>query len=742
MKILMALMSLEIGGAETHVVELAKELNHRGHEILVASNGGAYTKELEVAGIRHVKIPMHRRNLYAMMKSLRQLRQLIRSETPDLVHAHARIPAFLCGILQRSMHFPLLTTAHGVFKVTPILRIMTCWGDRTVAISQDIRSYLMENYQVPSDLIHMTINGIDTELFRPMSPDQTVKQALNLGDGPVVALVSRLDDPSALAAESLIRIAPDLSREISGVEILVVGGGDQAPKLDKLAQSVNSRCGRTIVHMTGPRTDVAALLSLADVFVGVSRSALEAMSSGKPVILAGGEGYGGIFTADTMAAAQETNFCCRGNSAVTDKALLRDLIAVLCMPEAERQQLGQLGRKMVQKQYSVHRMAEDYLTVYWHLLHPDHPATAVISGYYGYGNLGDDAILLAISRQIAQLEQPIRLVVLSRSPRETTGKYGLRAVKRFSPIGIYRAVRNCDMLISGGGSLLQDKTSVRSLYYYLGIIRLAQRLQKPVFLWSNGIGPLCRSSSQEKVRNTLKTCDMITLRDEASLQTLRDLGLIQKDLIITEDPAFALQIPSQVQSRQRLKQIGIDWEQSIVGISVRPSEGMDRAVDEFAALGDRIVRELGRCVVFLVMQESEDGHVISKIQQKMQETSYIIKSPDHPEEMLGIIGCMDALISMRLHTIIFAAKARVPTLGCIYDPKVDAFLKRFNMPNCGTPQNIQAATALSALKDLLDHHETVRDRLDCQVREIEQGTDKAIGLFRQLLKTTVKKKIH
>ena len=184
MKILMALMSLEIGGAETHVVELAKELNYRGHEILVASNGGAYTKALEAAGIRHVKIPMHRRNLYAMLKSLRQLRQLIQSENPDLVHAHARIPAFLCGILQRSMHFPLLTTAHGVFKVTPILRIMTCWGDRTVAISQDIRSYLMENYQVPSDLIHMTINGIDTELFRPMSPYQTVKQALNLGDGP------------------------------------------------------------------------------------------------------------------------------------------------------------------------------------------------------------------------------------------------------------------------------------------------------------------------------------------------------------------------------------------------------------------------------------------------------------------------------------------------------------------------------------------------------------------------------
>lgn len=93
----MTLMGLDIGGAETHVVELSKELKKQGYDIIVASNGGVYEQELAEAGIRHYKVPMNQRNVMKMMKSYMLLKKIIRKEKPDIVHSHARIPGFICA---------------------------------------------------------------------------------------------------------------------------------------------------------------------------------------------------------------------------------------------------------------------------------------------------------------------------------------------------------------------------------------------------------------------------------------------------------------------------------------------------------------------------------------------------------------------------------------------------------------------------------------------------------------------
>ncbi|MBR7147077.1 MAG: glycosyltransferase, partial [Oscillospiraceae bacterium] len=157
-KILMVLMGLEIGGAETHAVELSKELQRRGYEVQMVSNGGVYERELVDAGIKCFRAPLHRRNIFTMLRSLVILWNIIRREKPDVVHAHARIPAFLCGILHKVMRFPFVTSAHWVFVVNGLLRLITNWGERTVAVSDDIREYLVDNYAVPREHISVTIN--------------------------------------------------------------------------------------------------------------------------------------------------------------------------------------------------------------------------------------------------------------------------------------------------------------------------------------------------------------------------------------------------------------------------------------------------------------------------------------------------------------------------------------------------------------------------------------------------------
>ena len=207
MKILMATMGLDIGGAETHIVELSKELKSRGHQVAVVSNGGVYVPEIEAAGIRHYAAPLNRRSVGSMLQAQRILRQVIAREKPDIVHAHARIPAFLCGRLQKSMGFAFVTSCHGVYQVSGALRLLSNWGERTLAVSEDIRDYLVRQYNVPQEHITLTINGIDTDKFSPALTGEAVRREFDLGDGPVIAHVSRLDPETVYTARQLVELS-------------------------------------------------------------------------------------------------------------------------------------------------------------------------------------------------------------------------------------------------------------------------------------------------------------------------------------------------------------------------------------------------------------------------------------------------------------------------------------------------------------------------------------------------------
>ncbi len=142
--ILMTLMGLEIGGAETHVVELSKELSRKGFNIIVASNGGVYEKELKEFGIKHYNVPMHQRNILKMFHSYRLLKKIIIKEHVDIVHSHARIPGFICGLLYKKLDFVFVATTHGVYNTKMGLKYLTNWGKKVIAVSEDIKNYLIE----------------------------------------------------------------------------------------------------------------------------------------------------------------------------------------------------------------------------------------------------------------------------------------------------------------------------------------------------------------------------------------------------------------------------------------------------------------------------------------------------------------------------------------------------------------------------------------------------------------------
>lgn len=365
MKVLLSLMKLDIGGAETHVVELAKELKRRGYDVVVTSNGGAYVPELEEAGIVHYTVPLQNKNPKNVVKAFSELKRIIVEEKIDIVHSHARIPSFILGRLHKKMGFPFVTTAHWVFTTKYGLKYITDWGQKTLAVSEDIKKYLMDNYNIPESDITVTINGIDTDKFSPeRDPMPAMKEfGLKAEDNNIV-YVSRMDESRSLAAHHLIDAMERLDPIVENLRAVIVGDGDDYGKVKEEADALNKKLGRDAVIMTGARVDIADLVAPAKLFVGVSRAALEAMAAEKPVIVAGNEGYIGLMGEDKLDAALSTNFCCRGCGESSAERLAQDIGEFFGMWQEDRAALGRFGRELVMEHYSVKRMTDDTEGVY------------------------------------------------------------------------------------------------------------------------------------------------------------------------------------------------------------------------------------------------------------------------------------------------------------------------------------------------------------------------------------------
>lgn len=743
MRILLAAMSLGIGGAETHIAELAKQLVRRGHDVTVASAGGVYENEITQAGVKHVFAPLSTRAPLDMCKALKILSRLIREGGFDVVHAHARIPAFLCGLLHRKYKFNFITTAHWVFDTRGSLKYLTNWGERTIAVSEDIKKYLLDNYRVDEQNIFVTVNGIDTERFSPGVTGKYARRELKIPDGaPALVCVSRLDrtlSAPTVTVRGLLEAAPALARAIPDLRIVIVGGGDAQDDFRELGAIVNRELGRDAVIFTGARTDVNELLAMADLFVGVSRAALEALATGIPTLLAGSEGYLGLFTPEKLGDAVRTNFTCRGYGSTDAKSLTRDITDFFAghgtpAHEGTSARLGAFGRDTVIKSYSVTRMTDDCERAYASFKRPSLPHRRVVmSGYYGFGNAGDEAIMQSVYSSIAAARPATEITVLSKSPRATREKYGFRAVGRFNPFRAVYAIARSDALVFGGGSLLQDSTSTRSLLYYLAVIKAARFFRRPVMIYANGIGPVTHPKNRERVRRAVESAAAVTLRDEKSRSELRAMGVARTDLTVTSDPVFTAELPDEAESRRILAAAGIDRARPFFAVSARDWRGSPEFFGELARFCDLARAELDLDVVFLPMQPKGDLETSRAILAKMTSPAVIPPSELSPRELMAILARAEFAVSMRLHTLIFAARVGTPSLGVVVDPKVTAYLEALGMPELGTMEDFTAERALFRAIEVSQRRAELSSRLRSLAEEYGNRAKEDARILAKLL---------
>lgn len=295
----------------------------------------------------------------------------------------------------------------------------------------------------------------------------------------------------------------------------------------------------------------------------------------------------------------------------------------------------------------------------------------LLSGYFGFGNAGDEAMLASLAQGV---KGQVELVVLSAQPERTTLQHGVAAIPRLDVRSLREAIAWADLFVSGPGGIFQDVTSLRSPLYYAWLIHLAAGAGLPVAVYANSVGPLRRRITRWLVRRTLKRARHLSVRDRPSLAMLEQLGFPPEQVLLAADPVLLNEGVKALPPGRRER-----WR---VAVNLRPAAGMERRLDLLAVGLDWLVETLPADVEYFPLFLPDDAWVGQAVRERMRHGHRwrMVKPPERVLDWLERFAEVDFFVGMRLHSLIFAALQGVPALALVYDPKVEGFLEEFRQP--------------------------------------------------------------
>ena len=395
----------------------------------------------------------------------------------------------------------------------------------------------------------------------------------------------------------------------------------------------------------------------------------------------------------------------------------------------------------------------------------------VVSGAYGYGNIGDEAILRGMLLALRGAVPDADFVVLSGNPELTRSQHGVQVAPRvlFLPslrqmvaFGLSRAghaqtrewlhqVRRADAYVVGGGGLLYDRVNtakarlLERLYLFgwpishlATEIRLAQALGKPVVLYAVGVGPVTTRLGRLLLRKIAGRVDVFTVRDELSRATLVRCGAPTRRVEVTADPAILLSPAPSDEVSPVLAGAGVsDRDRPHIGFALRswyPYAMRDKGAairrqerweGEMAEAADRLIERLDAELVFMPMQDYpepfDDAACADRIASRMKhrERTHQVSPGIDPQVAMGVLGAMDLVVAMRLHALILASATLTPVVGIVYDPKVRGFLESIGQPDAGLEMDCVSPQALvDVVSSVWARRQKVREQMATSVEHL------------------------
>ena len=291
---------------------------------------------------------------------------------------------------------------------------------------------------------------------------------------------------------------------------------------------------------------------------------------------------------------------------------------------------------------------------------------AVLCGYYGKGNGGDEALLVSM---LEMLPPHVKPLVLSANPRATSKSYGVKSYDRMNSGSVVRALRESQVLILGGGSLIQDATSVRNSIYYGGLMGLAQQFGLNTIAIAQGIGPVNKPLTRWIAKRAFGNCTALSVRDSASAALLHQWGI---SCAMAPDPVWSL-------AATPVPQIAsISSPKIAVTLRSHPQLTNERLDTLTTALVD-LQAATGSHILLVPFQPTTDMNIAQQIQAELTDNSQVVTLTD-PKQLKGLFQGVDLAIGMRYHSLIMAAAEGCKCWAISYDPKVSKLMTEIDIP--------------------------------------------------------------
>ncbi len=682
MKIMHMISGGDSGGAKTHVFSLIDKLSKEAEVVIACLMKGVFYHEALEKDVE--TILFEQKNRFDL-SVIRDIRKFIRERGIDILHIHGARANFIGMFLKKHIGIPIVTTMHSDYLLdfdtffkklifTNLNSVSLRHIDYFIAVSENFKEMLISRGFLPNN-IHTVYNGMDYSCVpEKVTSKEDFAKKYSLEISPeltYVGIAARFDKVKGV--DTFIKGAALSHRENPNLRFVIAGSGAEEENLKQLTKKLGME---KYITFLGFVTDMYGFLNFIDINALTSHcesfpySMLEGAALKRPIIASRVGGIPELVkTGETGALFESQN-----------EEDFKDKLLSLVSSKETIEKLGENIYKTVTEKFSSDVLASDHINIYKTII-DDYKNKKrydfVLSGYYGFKNSGDDALLLALVTALKDKKPNARIAVLSSDPALTKMTYKVDAYDRISVFKLLKLFKSSSVLLSGGGSLIQDETSSKSLWYYLAIIAFAKKCGMRVMQIASGIGPVKRKYNRKLTGRVLNSSvDAITLREKKSETELLNMGVTVKSEV-TADPAISLTGEPKERIEQIFRENAVPFGNYIC-VALRKWKYSSPDFEKNMAKALDIASEKhGKDIVFLPMQYPADLEISHSISSMMEKKSYVINSPLSIKEAIGTIANSSLVVAMRLHSLVYAVSSGVGVVAIKYDPKIDGFMEYF-----------------------------------------------------------------